>query len=102
MDTTWIANDWLGYLAASLTTLSFVPQALLTLRTREVHGISALMYGAFTAGVALWLAYGWRLGEWPIIIANAVTLLLAATILTIKLGVEWQQRFGAGSRRRDG
>ncbi len=102
MDTTWIANDWLGYLAASLTTLSFVPQALLTLRTREVHGISALMYGAFTAGVALWLAYGWRLGEWPIIIANAVTLLLAATILTIKLGVEWQQRFGTGSRRRDG
>jgi MtN3 and saliva related transmembrane protein len=102
MDTTWIANDWLGYLAASLTTLSFVPQALLTLRTREVHGISALMYGAFTAGVALWLAYGWRLGEWPIIIANAVTLLLAATILTIKLAVEWQQRFGTGSRRRDG
>ena len=60
----WIPNDWLGTLAASLTTLSFVPQALLTLRTREVHGISALMYSVFTLGVALWLAYGWRLGEW--------------------------------------
>jgi MtN3 and saliva related transmembrane protein len=99
MNTTWIPIDWLGYLAASLTTLSFVPQALLTLRTREVHGISALMYGAFTVGVALWLAYGWRLGEWPIIIANAVTLVLAATILTIKLVVEWQQRAGAWPRR---
>ena len=39
-----IPNGWLGYLAASLTTLSFVPQALLTLRTREVHGISAVMW----------------------------------------------------------
>jgi MtN3 and saliva related transmembrane protein len=99
MDTAWIPNDWLGYLAASLTTLSFVPQALLTLRTREVHGISAVMYSLFTLGVALWLAYGWRLGEWPIIVANAVTLALAATILAIKLGVEWRQRSGAGPRR---
>jgi MtN3 and saliva related transmembrane protein len=99
MNTAWIANDWLGYLAAALTTLSFVPQALLTLRTREVHGISAAMYSVFTVGVALWLAYGWRLGEWPIIIANAVTLVLAATILTIKLVVEWQQRTGASTRR---
>jgi MtN3 and saliva related transmembrane protein len=87
-----IPTDWLGYLAASLTTLSFVPQAVLTLRTREVHGISAAMYSAFTVGVALWLAYGWRLGEWPIIVANAVTLVLAATILTTKLVIEWQSR----------
>ena len=87
-----IPNEWIGYVAATLTTLSFVPQALLTLRTRAVHGISAGMYGAFTVGVALWLAYGWRLGEWPIIIANAVTLLLAATILTTKLVIERRMR----------
>ncbi|MBS1175955.1 MAG: hypothetical protein H6R06_367 [Proteobacteria bacterium] len=92
MDHNLIPNNWLGYLAASLTTLSFVPQALLTLRTREVHGISATMYSVFTVGVALWLAYGWRLGEWPIIIANALTLMLAATILVTKLVVEWLAR----------
>jgi MtN3 and saliva related transmembrane protein len=92
VDGVWIPDDWLGYLAASLTTLSFVPQALLTLRTREVHGISAAMYSVFTIGVALWLAYGWRLGEWPIIIANAVTLVLAVTILVTKLVVEWRSR----------
>ena len=91
------ANQWLGYVAALLTTGSFVPQALLTLRTRDVSGISASMYGAFTAGVALWLAYGWRLGEWPIIIANTVTLVLAATILVTKLVVDRQQR-AAGRR----
>jgi MtN3 and saliva related transmembrane protein len=99
MNTPWIPNDWLGYLAASLTTPSFVPQALLTLRTRDVHGISAVMYSVFTIGVALWLAYGWRSGDWPIIIANAVTLALAATILTIKLVVEWQQRSAPPTRR---
>lgn len=92
MNAEWIPNDWLGYLAASLTTLSFVPQALLTLRTREVQGISTAMYSVFTIGVALWLAYGWRLGEWPIVIANAVTLVLAATILVTKLVVEWRAR----------
>ncbi len=85
-------NQWLGYVAALLTTGSFVPQAILTLRTRDVSGISASMYAAFTAGVALWLAYGWQLGEWPIIIANTVTLALASTILVTKLLVDRQTR----------
>ena len=43
------------------------------------------MYSAFTVGVALWLAYGVVLREWPIVVANAVTLLLAATILRVKI-----------------
>jgi len=89
-------TDWLGYLAATLTTLSFVPQALLTLRTRQVQGISVAMYSVFTLGVALWLAYGWRLGEWPIVLANAVTLVLAATILLTKVWVEWRAKSLAG------
>ena len=78
-------NTWLGYAAAACTTAAFVPQALLTLRTRDVSGISLGMYSAFTFGVALWLWYGWRLGEWPIILANALTLALAALILVSKL-----------------
>ena len=85
-------QDTLGYLAAALTTGSFVPQALHTLRTRDVSGISLAMYGTFTAGVALWLAYGLALGEWPIVVANAVTLALAATILVTKIVVERQER----------
>ena len=80
-------HDTLGYLAAALTTGSFVPQAWLTLRTRDVRGISLAMYGCFTAGVALWLGYGVVLGEWPIVLANAVTLALAATILVTKIVV---------------
>jgi MtN3 and saliva related transmembrane protein len=87
-----ISNDTLGYLAAALTTASFLPQAALTLRTRDVSGISLGMYSAFTLGVALWLAYGWRIGEWPIIVANALTLALAATILVTKIVVDMQRR----------
>ncbi len=78
-------NDLIGYLAAGLTTLSFLPQALHTFRTRDVSGISLGMYSLFTAGVALWLVYGLLLGAWPIVVANAVTLALALAILVMKL-----------------
>jgi MtN3 and saliva related transmembrane protein len=78
-------TEWLGYAAATLTTAAFVPQAWLTFRTRDVSGISLGMYSAFTLGVALWLAYGWALQAWPIVVANFVTLLLALSILLMKL-----------------
>lgn len=87
-------HEMLGTLAAVLTTGSFLPQALHTLRTRDVSGISLAMYSAFTAGVALWIAYGVALGEWPIIVANAITLALAATILATKIVVERERRRG--------
>ena len=79
----WI--DSIGSVAAALTTLSFVPQAFKTFQTRDVSGISLGMYTAFTLGVALWLVYGVLIGAWPIIIANAVTLVLALAILVMKL-----------------
>ena len=75
----------IGYVAATLTTASFVPQAWHTFKTRDVRGISLGMYSAFTAGVAGWLVYGLLMGAWPIVIANAITLALAATILGMKL-----------------
>ncbi|MFZ5485490.1 MAG: SemiSWEET transporter [Pseudomonadota bacterium] len=78
-------TDWIGYLAATLTTCSFVPQALHTFRTRDVRGISLSMYAAFTVGIALWLVYGLLLQAWPIVAANAVTLTLAGAILAMKI-----------------
>jgi MtN3 and saliva related transmembrane protein len=80
-----LAADWIGSAAATLTTASFVPQVLHTLRTKDVSGISLSMYSAFTLGVALWLVYGLLLGAWPIVIANAVTVSLATCILVMKL-----------------
>ena len=77
--------EWFGYAAAALTTGSFIPQAIMTIRTRDTRGISRGMYAMFTLGVALWLTYGIVIGSLPMIAANTVTLLLAATILALKL-----------------
>jgi MtN3 and saliva related transmembrane protein len=79
------ASEFIGYLAAFLTTASFVPQAWHTFTTRDVSGISLGMYSAFTLGIACWLIYGLLLGAWPIVIANLITLALATTILVMKL-----------------
>lgn len=75
----------IGAVAALLTTAAFVPQAFKVLRTRETAAISLTMYALFTAGVALWLAYGIITVQWSITIANATTLALAALILGVKL-----------------
>lgn len=77
--------EWLGYVAATLTTLAFVPQAVKIIRTRDTSGISLGMYLVFTVGVALWFGYGIVLHSWPMIISNAVTFVLAAIILGLKL-----------------
>jgi MtN3 and saliva related transmembrane protein len=77
--------DAIGSVAAVLTTASFVPQAWHSFKTRDVSGISLSMYSVFTVGVALWLLYGVLLQSWPLIIANSITLALAATILVLKL-----------------
>ena len=84
-------EDLIGYIAACLTTCSFLPQAWLTFRTRDVSGISLGMYSAFTLGIALWLVYGLALQAWPVVAANTVTLVLALAILIMKL------RFGRNS-----
>ena len=78
-------TEWVGYVAAGLTTASFVPQAWLTFKTRDVSGISLGMYSAFTLGIALWLAYGLLIEAWPVVIANVITLALAASILLMRL-----------------
>lgn len=84
--------DLIGYLAATLTTCSFVPQAWQTFRTRDVSGISLGMYSIFAGGVALWLLYGLLLGAWPIVAANGITLALAIAILVMKLRYSSRRR----------
>ena len=77
--------DTFGYLAAVLTTVSFVPQVVHTWRTRHAGGISLGMIALFALGVALWLAYGILVGAWPVILANGITLALALLLLGMKL-----------------
>ncbi len=78
-------SSLLGYPAAFLTTIAFVPQAWQSWRTRDLSGISLPMYALFTAGVTLWLGYGLVIGSFPVIAANAVTLALASVVLWLKI-----------------
>jgi MtN3 and saliva related transmembrane protein len=78
-------TEAVGYGAAVFTTISFVPQAWLSWKTRRTAGLSVGMYVLFALGVALWLGYGWLIGAWPVIVANAVTLALALFILAVRL-----------------
>ncbi len=75
----------LGYIAAFCTTCSFVPQVLHILKTGDTNSISLAMYSCFVFGVFLWLVYGLAMQDWPIIIANAITLMLASIILLLKI-----------------
>lgn len=75
----------IGYLAAFGTTVSFLPQAIKTIRTKDTSGISLTMYSFFTAGTLLWLTYGILLGAIPVAVANAITFLLATIILVYKI-----------------
>ena len=77
--------DYIGSFAATCTTIAFVPQAIQSYRTRDLSGISLPMYTIFTAGVAMWLIYGILKQDWPIIVANSITVALSALILVLKL-----------------
>lgn len=84
MNAAGIPQDVLGFAAGALTTIAFVPQVYRIAKTRSAHDISWLMFGTFSVGVCLWLWYGIRVGALPLIVANAVTLTFAVTILLLK------------------
>jgi MtN3 and saliva related transmembrane protein len=75
----------IGLCAAFCTTASFLPQAVKTIQTKNTSGISLSMYSLFTLGTLLWLTYGLATNNLPVIIANGVTFIFAATILVYKI-----------------
>ncbi len=80
--------DWItviGFTAAFCTTVSFLPQAVKTIRTKDTTGISLSMYLLFTTGTVLWLLFGIFSGNTPVMVANAITFAFAAIILYYKL-----------------
>ncbi|MFA6403747.1 MAG: SemiSWEET transporter [Salinivirgaceae bacterium] len=75
----------IGYIAALITTASFLPQTIKTIRTKNTQGLSLFMYIILSSGVFLWLVYGCLIGDMPLIAANAVTLVFALIILGYKI-----------------
>jgi MtN3 and saliva related transmembrane protein len=78
-------TEGIGMLAASCTTLAFLPQVRQIWKTRSVADISLGMYLVFCSGVALWLAYGLLIRSTPLLLANGITFVLAASVLCMKL-----------------
>jgi len=83
-----LSTDLIGALAGTLTTLALVPQVTRCWQRRSADDLSVAMLVTFTTGVALWTVYGLRIGGWPIIASNGITLLLALTLLTMKFWFE--------------
>jgi MtN3 and saliva related transmembrane protein len=80
-----IGVEYIGSLAAICTTLCWVPQAVKIIREKQTQGVSLITQAVFTVGLALWLIYGLFLTNWPLILANAVTLLFSVVILILKV-----------------
>ncbi len=78
-------NDIIGYVAAACTTFSLIPQAVKVFKTKDTSAISLRMYSLFTFGVATWLVFGVLQSNWPIILANGITLVFASLILFYKI-----------------
>ncbi|MDN3658001.1 SemiSWEET transporter [Ferruginibacter paludis] len=74
-----------GFIAAALTTGSFLPQAIKTIQTKDTSGISLFMYSLFALGTLLWLLFGLFSGNMPVLVANTVTLIFACIILVYKI-----------------
>ena len=75
----------IGALAAVCSVTSFLPQAWRIVKTRDTAAISAPMYALTVVGFGLWVTYGLSLWQWPVIMPNAICLVIAAFILTMKL-----------------
>ena len=75
----------IGFIAAVLTTLSFVPQAWQIIKTKDTSGISLGMYAMFVVGVFLFFFHGWNIQDYAVISANGITLVLASIILVYKI-----------------
>lgn len=75
----------LGLVAGSFTTIAFLPQVIKTWKSRSAKDLSLGMFSLFCLGVLLWLIYGIRVSDIPVIVANLLTLLLASSLLFFKL-----------------
>jgi MtN3 and saliva related transmembrane protein len=80
-----ISVEIIGYIGAFMTTAAFFPQTWKVIRTRDTRSISLAMYVLFTGGICFWLVYGTMIESIPVVIANAITLVLSSMILFMKI-----------------
>lgn len=77
--------DLIGFLAAILTTIAFLPQVIKAWRSQSTKDVSLETIVLFSTGVFLWVVYGFYINAVPIVVANVVTLMLNLILLFLKL-----------------
>ena len=77
--------EWIGYVAAILTTIAYVPQAFKIWKTKSADGVSLTMYLVMLSGISLWGVYGILIESNPIIMANVISFVLLSTIIVFKI-----------------
>ena len=75
----------LGFIAATCTTASFIPQVVKAVKTKHTQDISLLMYIVMVAGISLWFIYGILIRDMPVMAANGITLVLVSIVFALKL-----------------
>ncbi len=80
-----ISSDFLGYMAAALTSIAFVPQVIRTWRTKKGDDVSIWMLMLFISGLLFWIVYAIQIDSIPVLIANIITFTLNISILLLKL-----------------
>ena len=75
----------IGFTAATLSTIAFLPQVIKTWRTKQTRDLSLGLYIIMTCATFLWSVYGLIIKDFPLILANSVTFLSAASILFLKI-----------------
>ena len=82
--------EFVGLAAGALTTVAFLPQVIRIFKTRTAKDISLSMYLIFCTGVCLWLAYGFLINSWAILIANSMAIVLSGIVLVMKVRLKDQ------------
>ena len=82
---TMTTTELIGFIAATLTTVAFLPQVIKTWKDKSTKDISLVTYSLFVAGVITWFIYGVLINSWPVIAANSITAVFAAIVLGLKI-----------------
>lgn len=89
----------IGYIAAICTTIAFIPQAIKVYKSKHTRDISIGMFLLMNAGLVFWLVYGILILSYPIILANAITIIFALYILFMKIKVDYLSTLKSRSKK---
>lgn len=74
----------LGFVAGLLTSVSMLPQVIKTYKKKQAEEVSLLMLLVLMAGICLWIWYGFKKEDYPIMITNAISLFINISLVVLR------------------